>query len=62
MQSIRDPQKDPKASATRGTPFISQPAFQVPPSHQPAVCWLPGGLPVQQGNVYPLVASHNTVR
>jgi hypothetical protein len=31
-------------------------------SHQPGICWLPGGLMVKQGEVYPLVASHNTVR
>jgi hypothetical protein len=62
MQSARTLQQHPEASATRGTPIKSQPDFQVPPSHQPAVCWLPGGLPVQQGDVYPLVASHNTVR
>jgi hypothetical protein len=31
-------------------------------SQQPGVCWLPGGLMVKPGEVYPLVASHNTVR
>jgi len=36
--------------------------FVAPPSHQPALCWLPGPLPVTAGDIYPLVASHNTVR
>lgn len=36
--------------------------FKAPPSHQPALCWLPGPLPVAAGDIYPLVASHNTVR
>ena len=33
-----------------------------PPSLQPALQYLAGSLPVQQGMILPLLASHNTIR
>eukprot|EP00878_Enallax_costatus_P039770 GHUV01045673.1.p2 GENE.GHUV01045673.1~~GHUV01045673.1.p2 ORF type:complete len:114 (+),score=40.22 GHUV01045673.1:523-864(+) len=32
------------------------------PSQQPGICWFDGEVPVKSGDVYPLVATHNTVR
>ncbi|KAF8066293.1 Art7 [Scenedesmus sp. PABB004] len=39
-----------------------QPPGAPPPSHQPALCWFEGSVPVAAGEVHPLLASHNTVR